>query len=109
MDNKLVHIYHRGRLVKTHIRQPKGGRVTDPGDYPAALTTYTTRAPDHIKRKAQSNWGRRWENSPNASWAVPFPGQESGRGTSSSAWENATPQSASRLHAARPWRWNSST
>ena len=53
VDSKLVHIYHRGRLVKTHIRQPKGGRATDPGDYPAALTAYTTRAPDHIKRSAE--------------------------------------------------------
>ena len=35
VDSKLVHIYHRGRLIKTHVRQPKGGRATDPEDYPA--------------------------------------------------------------------------
>ena len=32
-SSKLVHIYHRGRLIKTHVRQPKGGRATDPEDY----------------------------------------------------------------------------
>ncbi len=52
VDSKLVHIYHRGRLIKAHVRQPKGGRATDPEDYPAELSAYTTRAPDHIKRRA---------------------------------------------------------
>ena len=53
VDSKLVHIYHRGRLIKTHIRQPKGGRATDPEDYPAELSAYTTRAPEGIKRGAE--------------------------------------------------------
>ena len=52
VDSKLVHIYHRGKLIKTHVRQPKGGRATDPEDYPAHLSAYTTRAPDRIKSKA---------------------------------------------------------
>ena len=52
VDSKLVHIYHRGRLIKTHLRQSKGGRATDPEDYPAHLSAYTTRAPDRIKRSA---------------------------------------------------------
>ena len=52
LDSKLVHIYHRGQLIKTHLRQPKGGRSTDPDDYPAELSAYTTRAPDRIKRSA---------------------------------------------------------
>ncbi len=52
LDSKLVRIYHRGKLIKTHLRQPKGGRSTDPEDYPAVLAPYTTRAPDHIKREA---------------------------------------------------------
>ena len=47
-----MRIYHRGRLIKTHLRQPKGGRATDPEDYPAYLSAYTTRAPDRIKRSA---------------------------------------------------------
>ena len=53
MDSKLVRIYHRGQLIKTHVRQPKGGRATDPADYPAELSAYTTRAPDGIKASAQ--------------------------------------------------------
>ena len=52
MGSKLVRIYHRGRLIKVHQLQPKGGRATDPDDYPAELSAYTTRAPDHIKREA---------------------------------------------------------
>jgi len=52
VDSKLVRIYHRGQLIKTHVRQLKGGRATDPEDYPAELSAYTTRAPDRIKSKA---------------------------------------------------------
>ena len=52
VDSKLVRIYHRGQLIKAHVRQPKGGRSTDPNDYPAELSAYTTRAPDGIKAKA---------------------------------------------------------
>ena len=49
---KLVRIFHRGQLIKVHPRQPKGGRSTDPADYPAELSAYTLRAPDGIKRSA---------------------------------------------------------
>ena len=49
---KLVRIYHRGRLIKVHSRQPRGGRSTDTQDYPAELSAYTLRAPDGIKRSA---------------------------------------------------------
>ena len=52
LGSQLVHIYHRGELIKTHLRQPKGGRSTDPDDYPAELSPYTTRSPDRIKRNA---------------------------------------------------------
>ena len=52
VDSKLVHIYHRGRLIKTHVRQPRGGRSTDPDDYPAEMSAYTIRTPDRIKRSA---------------------------------------------------------
>lgn len=51
-DSKLVRIYHRGVLVKLHPRQPKGGRSTDPNDYPQELTLYTLRNPDRLKRRA---------------------------------------------------------
>ena len=52
VDSKLVRIYHRGQLIKTHVRQPVGGRSTDPDDYPAEISPYTTRTPDRIKRDA---------------------------------------------------------
>ena len=52
VDSKLVRIYHRGQLIKTHERQPKGGRSTDVADYPPKVAPYTTRAPDGLKREA---------------------------------------------------------
>ena len=52
VDSKLVRIYYRGQLIKSHLRQPRGGRATDPEDYPAELSAYTTRAPDRIRSKA---------------------------------------------------------
>lgn len=52
VGSKLVRIYHRGRVIKVHQRQLKGGRATDPEDYPTEISDYTTRAPDHIKREA---------------------------------------------------------
>ena len=52
LDSKLVRLYHRGKLVKVHERQPRGGRATDPNDYPAELTAYTMKAPERIKRSA---------------------------------------------------------
>jgi len=52
VDSKLVRIYHRGQLIKTHPRQPVGGRSTDVGDYPPKVAPYTTRAPDGLKREA---------------------------------------------------------
>ena len=52
VDSKLVRIYHRGQLIKTHPRQPVGGRSTDVADYPPKIAPYTTRDPDHLKREA---------------------------------------------------------
>lgn len=51
-DHDLVRIYRRGELVKTHPRKPKGGRSTDPADYPPERTAYALRAPDHVVREA---------------------------------------------------------
>jgi hypothetical protein len=42
-DGELVKMFHRGQLVKTHPRQPPGGRSTDPVDLPAAKTGYAMR------------------------------------------------------------------
>jgi len=52
LGGKLVRIYHRGKLIKVHPRQPRGGRATDPDDYPPELSAYTLRAPDLVKRNA---------------------------------------------------------
>lgn len=51
-DRQLVRLYRRGELVKTHPRQPKGKRSTDPADYPPERTIYALRAPDRVVRAA---------------------------------------------------------
>ena len=42
-DEELVKLFYRGQLVKTHPRQPAGGRSTDPADLPAEKTAYAMR------------------------------------------------------------------
>ncbi|EUA35800.1 integrase core domain protein [Mycobacterium xenopi 3993] len=42
-DGELVKAFHGGKLVKTHPRQPAGGRCTDPADLPADKTGYAMR------------------------------------------------------------------
>lgn len=42
-DRQLVKISQRGHLIKTHPRQERGGRSTDPGDYPQGKAIYATR------------------------------------------------------------------
>jgi len=51
-DRDLVKLYKAGVLVKVHPRKPKGGRSTDPDDYPPERTTYAMRAPDRLVRQA---------------------------------------------------------
>jgi transposase len=51
-DRELVRIYRRGELVKVHPRLPRGGRHTDPDDYPRELTAYSTRSPDRLIQRA---------------------------------------------------------
>jgi len=50
-DSKLVRLYHRGALVKVHPRKPRGGRSTDPEDYPPEKTPYTLRSPNYMRRQ----------------------------------------------------------
>jgi transposase len=52
-DRSLVKLYRRGEVVKVHARQPKGGRATDPDDYPPERTAYALRAPDRLIRQAE--------------------------------------------------------
>lgn len=51
-NSKLVSIYYRGVPIKVHPRKPRGGRSTDPDDYPSELTAYTTRAPERLRHQA---------------------------------------------------------
>jgi transposase len=51
-DRTLVRLYRRGELVKVHPRKPKGGRSTDPADYPPERTAYALRSPDYVVRQA---------------------------------------------------------
>lgn len=51
-DRQIVKIYHRGTLVKEHLRVGRGQRVTDPTDYPAEKTAYALRAPDRLRKTA---------------------------------------------------------
>ncbi|HLY66432.1 MAG TPA: IS21 family transposase, partial [Chloroflexota bacterium] len=53
-DSQLVRLYRRGELVKIHPRQAKGGRSTDPDDYPKEKTAYALRAPDRLIHQASS-------------------------------------------------------
>jgi len=57
-DRELVRLYKRGELVKVHSRKPRGGRSTDPDDYPKELNAHTLRSPIYLCRKVQ-NWGSR--------------------------------------------------
>jgi hypothetical protein len=50
-DRELVRLYKRGELVKVHPRKPRGGRSTDPDDYPKELNAYTLRSPIYLCRK----------------------------------------------------------
>jgi transposase len=51
-DSRLVKLYHRGQLLKTHPRKPPGGRSTDPADLPRGTAEYALRDVESLKRKA---------------------------------------------------------
>ena len=94
LGSKLVRIYHRGTLLKVHPRQPRGGRATDPNDYPAELSPYTRRAPEQLQRRA-AELGEAVGATPSGSSRDPCPGRSSGRATSCCGWRSATPPPAS--------------
>ena len=52
VDSRLVKIYARGQLIKTHPRKPPGGRSTDPADYPVGRAEYALRDVETLKKKA---------------------------------------------------------
>lgn len=52
-DSKLVKLYKRGELVKVHPRYSRGGRSTDPEDYPKELSAYTLRSPNYLRQQCR--------------------------------------------------------
>ncbi len=51
-DSKLVKVFLRGQLVKTHPRVPAGSRSTDPADYPVGRAEYALRDVATLTAKA---------------------------------------------------------
>jgi transposase len=54
-DAQTVRFYDRHVLVKTHPRQPPGGRSIDPQDYPAERSVYALRDVHTLQRQATSS------------------------------------------------------
>jgi transposase len=52
-DSKLVKIYFGTELIKTHPRQPPGGRSTDPNDYPPGKSVYALRDVNTLLARAR--------------------------------------------------------
>jgi len=53
-DAHLVRFYDRHGLVKTHARQPPGGRSIDTQDYPVERSVYALRNVEALRRQAVS-------------------------------------------------------
>ncbi|MCW2529013.1 MAG: Integrase catalytic region [Pseudonocardiales bacterium] len=51
-DSRLVKVFHRGQLIKTHPRVAAGSRSTDPGDYPVGRADYALRDVTSLAAKA---------------------------------------------------------
>lgn len=51
-DSRLVKVFHRGQLVKTHPRVKPGSRSTDPKDYPVGRAEYALRDVATLTAKA---------------------------------------------------------
>jgi transposase len=51
-DSRLVKLYCRGQLIKTHPRKPAGGRSTDAGDLPDGTAEYALRDVASLTAKA---------------------------------------------------------
>ena len=47
-----MRIYHRRQLIKTHPRQPPGGRSTNDGDFPEEKLIYARRDGESLRKKA---------------------------------------------------------
>jgi hypothetical protein len=56
-DDALVKIYHRGQVIKTHPRQPAGGRSSDAADFPAGTDIYAQRGIARLASMAAARGG----------------------------------------------------
>lgn len=54
-DRTLVRVYLQGELIKTHPRQPPGGRSTDPNDYPPGTSDYAVRSVERFVERAYAH------------------------------------------------------
>jgi hypothetical protein len=54
-DQQTVRLYDGPTLVKTHVRQPPGGRATDPADFPVERSMYALRDVEALRRQAASH------------------------------------------------------
>ena len=54
IDSKLVRIYYKEQLIKTHPVKPPGGRSTDYNDYPKEKTPYAMRSCLYYIQKAKA-------------------------------------------------------
>jgi hypothetical protein len=54
-DQQSVRVYDGLTLVKTHMRQPPGGRSTDASDFPAERSIYALRDVEALRRQAASH------------------------------------------------------
>ncbi len=54
-DRTTVRFYDRDLLVKTHPRQPPGGRSTDPADFPPEQLAYAKRDVAFLERQAHTH------------------------------------------------------
>ncbi len=52
-DSRLLRIYHKGSLIKTHPAVPQGKRSTDFNDYPKEKTPYAMRSCTYYVDKAE--------------------------------------------------------
>ncbi len=50
----MVTLNKKGELVKVHTRTHRGGRMTDPADYPPKKTTYALRSTDGVVCRASA-------------------------------------------------------
>ena len=50
-----VRVYFETLLIKTHVRQPPGGKSIDRADYPAEKAAYANRDSEFLERQAQSH------------------------------------------------------